>query len=389
MDPFLKLPWFALKAILIELPDLPTLHRLYQASPTIADFLNNFDGMFSEVVEGILTNQPTCYSPSMQFSFRCCVYLWWRAEGPHNDNPLPEAFGLFMEDLTFHLPRFITEQILVGNLRIIPEINETFRESCGRRPLPRSAPATYLVRLLELSSYVRMRTHKCFHNMLIRCMSVTPQECLERIGPLWPGFSPPMPIDIGPPSWIEEQRIMVATVAYQIFFELKEAVARGTFTVGPSEFHKRCLNENRVRDFWAKPIDPPPGSMLRFLMLHARDSIIAVVDWAHTFFELEEPGTSVSSSWASYCCPETRVAPRLQYMGLQSLNWNPGSIGTVLCSSHHDLYREVGFPFWSNQRLLAMGFEVILNRPHNVPLLGVPLWQNWAAMALGIDDDGF
>ncbi|KAL4982719.1 hypothetical protein BDW68DRAFT_182280 [Aspergillus falconensis] len=54
MDPFGRLPWFALHNILSALPDLPTLHSLHNASPDVAAFLQGNNDLFAQIVDSIM-----------------------------------------------------------------------------------------------------------------------------------------------------------------------------------------------------------------------------------------------------------------------------------------------------------------------------------------------
>ncbi|KAL5042422.1 hypothetical protein BDW71DRAFT_211179 [Aspergillus fruticulosus] len=78
MDPFGRLPWFALHNILSALPDLPTLHSLHNASPDVAAFLQGNNDLFAQIVDSIMesTASERGLTPIVQRAVRYLVTIW-------------------------------------------------------------------------------------------------------------------------------------------------------------------------------------------------------------------------------------------------------------------------------------------------------------------------
>lgn len=350
MDPFNHLPWFVLQDILSYLPDLPTLHRLYDASPAVASFLNeDRHGVFPKVVEAVISHPSHDQGlyPSTQFLLRTIVLIWWRAysrDAP--DNPLPVSYN---------------------------EIFNSFRRRGFRLPecyygdasLPASTPAIVLNRLLSFSTRLRQMTHACFHGLVARCMALEPEH-LEHPETRYtsetkvkPPGRPYTPIDIGPPSWIEEQRLMTGFLRIMLFFELrKEILSHGNLDTGNEVVCQ--LQSRQVEEFWDGLLNCRERSLVRTVMTWL---VPEVGDAREINSWMDSP--SLPSSLI-YCCPE--LTPLTEQQRSMTEVAMVGNVPAIGCYRHcrmlpesplrdidFAVFRPYGFAIWGTKRMRALG----------------------------------
>lgn len=226
MDPFSRLPWFILKDILSQLPDLETLHQAHNASPAIFEFLHQNGGLFSEIMETIIHQY---LPPESKYIFKytvadfsAIVFIWWLTKEDHPDNP-------FSRNHSFQ--------------SVLSWLLETTDE-CGNYTgpsLPRTVPTSILCRLLACSFRMRQVGHAFFHDLVDHCLALQPYCVLDpkdiwrmRSANSWymklEGFRhelPPQvrqePVDIGPTTIYEERKIRLLMLHVLIFYELQRA----------------------------------------------------------------------------------------------------------------------------------------------------------------------
>lgn len=225
MDPFARLPWFVLQDILYRLPDLPCLHRLSLVSPAVADFLQH-NSSFSAVIERIMAHADGDWNmnPKVQLYLRTLAFLWWREETEDSQNPLPSSF----EDVMYYMGTLSSGDLVLDH------------NSFGGIPLPRSMPPAVLRRLLRFSSRIRQVAHAYFYDGISRCTALRPirrqdldEDFLSECYDPRPQGVPFTPIDIGPPSWLEEQRLTREILPCYLFWELERAVMTGILSIEP------------------------------------------------------------------------------------------------------------------------------------------------------------
>ncbi|KAI9733435.1 MAG: hypothetical protein M1834_003519 [Cirrosporium novae-zelandiae] len=368
MDPFCRLPWFILKDTLSLLPDLPTLHRLVNASPAVAAFLRQENSFFPEIVEAILSHpiRDKGLLPWTRFLLRTMVFIWWRtylrhsnSESDTRDNPLPSSYHAIISYFYFYTLDDPIQPIGYGTV-----------------PLPRSTPCVVLFRLLAFSTRLRQITHACFHGLISRCMALKPER-METPDTEYNSFTavvdqsfrpagrPFSPVDIGPPSWAEEQRLTKAVLRVSLFFELrKAAVTHGSLNIGIETIQR--LQIVQVKKFWGK------------ILFHRNEveEFRTVMMW----LSQETGGVEGIESWMVsslipenliYCCPELPSLPREQLSRSESsmLRDVPGIIySSYYRSMRHSplrcvsfkVFRPFGFGIWDEKRMIALGF---LNPP--------------------------
>lgn len=395
MDPFNRLPWFALRYLLSHLPDLPTLHTLSIASPTIATFLQE-DNSFSEIVENIISN-PTrdkgLYQP-VRTIIRTLTLIWWRKHTYHSS-----------EDDDHHhdhqnpLTRSYTE--LIRSLIHNPDYKPKYPFG-GMRPLPRYIPFVILYRLLEFSTKIRRITHAFFHAMIKNCMDLTTLEHLPRgkryhsyeIGldrSKRPAGKPFKPYDLGAPTWFEEQRLLYAVLRVVLFFELRDAIGSV-----PGFF-----SEMGVGACW---VSPGANNILKFWKSEVINDMI-LVEQLRTFISwlaAEAGGRDKIESWMlssssssssvslpdnlSYCCPKFRPVKEQRWTsfgknaiwllyprGYDCISDCGRSPNSPLRGVDSSYYRRFGVVFWDSARLNALG---LVGRRRNVEAM----WFAWSSV---------
>ncbi|GAD99652.1 hypothetical protein AOR_1_2932174 [Paecilomyces variotii No. 5] len=407
MDPFGRLPWFALRDVLSQLPDLPTLHALSLASPAMAAFLRE-DGSFSNIVESIISNpqrEKGLYVP-IQWFVRAIVLVWWRKQsiisskertegrgkcherGPisryrhhHRDeNPLTRSFPNLMDCLKYN-PR---DKI------IIPPSTRTLRGT--QEPLPRNVPPAVLCRLLKVSTRVHQITHAFFHAMIRNCMNATNMKHLppdqdpdDGNGRFWcktsywcdgPVVEPSRrprgirhkPYDIGAPTWFEEQRLLYTVWRIVLFFVLQDGIdsVPDLFLMPDRKVHFLSPKSEDIARFWLKE-----GNSSGIQMEQLR----CVLSW----LDNQAGGEDKIKSWIfsaslpdslGYCCPKYTAVSKQQWDSFEKepvkMLYSPGysyiqgcllhSRSSPLVGARSSFWYRYGVVFWDSARLSALGF---------------------------------
>ncbi|KAE8139805.1 hypothetical protein BDV38DRAFT_280720 [Aspergillus pseudotamarii] len=236
-DPFGRLPWFALEKILSNLPSLPTLHSLYNASPEVAVFLHRNQDLFSRILEAIISNpvRERGLAPHVQDIIRLLILVW---------TPMQEPCIDILGSLYYVLER----------PRESPSMLKTIS------PL---TPAAILCRLLRLMARLRCLIHAYFHSVITRCLQLQLEHIPPPLRPRkrwwtadWvvdrsqrPKGIPYTPIDIGPLTWVEEQRLLSSFFLVVLFYELRKGHLEHSLVVKDSA-SVRALLDNNVEGFW-------------------------------------------------------------------------------------------------------------------------------------------
>lgn len=367
MDPFDRLPWFALRDILSYLPDLPTLHRLCNASPAVAAFLRNERGLFPEIVEAIIAHpmQEKGLIPQAQFSIRTLVLIWWRMSS--SDSKLDSGLG---DECP--LPKSYTT-ILAGLRESKSYKMET--QNYGTGSLPRSTPCAVLRRLLIFMGRLRQIAHACFHALIANCMTLKLEHvkyghCKLLYGrPPFNRFKrrkgkPYIPVDIGAPTWLEEQRLILAILRITLFFALQNAANAHVISDTKKE-----TQIYQVGEFWYQIFGRGAQS----------EQVETVLWWLS-----EEVGSGggdaaermerwiFSSSLADnlrYCCSTFTSMTEEQWIkaeqDMDTRYSTRGSLCLHYCAMHtlspleyvdNSVFQPFGVSFWESSRMDALGF---------------------------------
>lgn len=369
MDPFTTLPECILLDILCLLPDLPTLHRLSQSSRAVANFLWHTEA-FPKVVESITAHSDRAEGndSKVQFYLRTLVFIWWRAstdttanaddDDDDDDNPLPSSY----EEVAY----FIGKSSPTGHA-----LSRSRGFADGS--LPRSTPPRVLYRLLELATQLRQKAHACFHDWMARCMALKPERLEnldEEFSPVYchprPRGIPFTPIDIGPPSWLEEQRLIRAILRYIFFWEIRDAVLRGILPADKNNPDLPLFERNGIEAFWC---GTTISTQVPRLSTYHGTQFKAVLSW----LQLKLP---VGPEYL-YCCPELTPLSAKQlsfpdelqmsfvpgYTWMKNLNKGLSPMRNLDCS----IFQQLGFDFWDEERMVALGFMVPLNGRNTLP----------------------
>ncbi|EKV04292.1 hypothetical protein Pdw03_2651 [Penicillium digitatum] len=384
IDPFGSLPWFGLEEVLLNLPDLPTLHQLCQASPAVADYLSHKSGVFPKVVERIMERREYEHSSDDEYRctqqdatrglaedtrifFRTLVYLWWKEDsvvtgGASDENPLPEDFN---DKLVYTI-----------NMSI-----EGFYEpnKVGMVHLPRSTPPNILRHLLSLASRLRRDAHAFFHTTMTLCMYTRIQE-LKNKKAHWPKNGPrPCGIPINtkrggyPLSWMEEQRLMLAFLKPYVFSVLQRVVCEKRLLKPISSLTDplsdglypdtlKDLEQNSLAEFWS------PFANYGWMRTEPMEQMETILAW------MEEGKTSHAARCkraASFttCCPEFSMLTEKQLKEYSRSNLQhiklPGPFWAQSCTvapqsgvkgaGFRGEFQKFGVSFWDKERMEGLG----------------------------------
>lgn len=358
MDPFARLPWFILKSVLSSLPDLFSLHSLYCASPSIAVFLSEHNDLFAQIVDAIMARpaRESGLLPYIQDLMRLVVLVW--SPNAHSYAEIPESI------------QYAGEQSARPQLPILKEI-------------PLSTPSAVLFSLLDLFMGLRRVAHKCFHSMIDRCLQLPvehlpPRDSRTKGKGMRPGRYlshgkptdrsqrpqgiPYIPVDIGPPTQLEEQRLLGCLLCVILFYDLCESS-------GIPEIwrHIEALLATNVDEFW-DTFEPSNWSL--------REQLSTLLLWldeqagGREQVSLWLRSVACSSSEVIHCCrhytlvtDDPEVWDESQTMPGEALAfsrlWDSriSNHSPIRCMDF-SMVRPYGLVFWETDRLEALGYPV-------------------------------
>lgn len=356
MDPFARLPWFALQTILSSVPDLLSLHRLHNASPAIADFLHQNNDLFAQIVDAIIGNpaRERGLLLHVQHAVRLIVLVWTRDSDPKR-----------------------AQEPYTDILSVLKHV----RERPPDRPPPienaisRSTPSAILCRLLDLIARLRCIAHAYFHSTIARCLElrvehlpkktkyINTRDVVDRTQR--PHGIPYVPFDIGPPTWMEEQRLLHSLLCVILFYELRTSHVECSVITTYGDSIQTILDDN-VELFWKKILwmfnEGQVEQITTLLQWLDEQAGIrgSVRSWIHS---------GVISDEYSYCCGNFTSMTDEQWdkaeMDLHRGCSSRGAQCLWQCETHNlsplrcvnfSVFRPYGLVFWDCARMDALGF---------------------------------
>ncbi|KAL2835333.1 hypothetical protein BJY01DRAFT_259276 [Aspergillus pseudoustus] len=390
MDPFIRLPWFALKSVLSNLPDLFSLHSLCSASPSVAAFLRENNDLFVQIIDAIMAR-------------------------PSRDRGLLPYIRELVRLVILLRSR---QSIGTGAVYSYAEIIESLR-NLGEQPprgqsskleaVPLTIPSAVLFKLLDLVTQLRCVAHKCFHSMIHRCLKLpiehlpqrdfTAQGKGMRVGkyrnegpPTDPSQRPQgipyVPVNIGPMTRLEEQRLIGSLLHIVVFYELR-AVYTESPTIPEISQHADVLLVGNVAGFWERfesSYTSLPEQLKTVLLwmdeqAGGRENVLS---WLHSFACCE----------GSKCCQQyTLVAGDQEQWdetkcsimygksrGYDCLWRSKVSVHSPIRHIELSTFRPYGLVFWEKSRLEALGYPTEGNP--------MPLWFALSSMFSEQDWEG-
>ncbi|KAL2822818.1 hypothetical protein BDW59DRAFT_173743 [Aspergillus cavernicola] len=230
MDPFGQLPWFALQNILSNL-DLPSLHSLHNASPEVMVFLHRNHNLFTYIIDAIIENtaRERGLMLHVQHAVRLIIFVWTRQSSHKSAVPVQEP-----------------DTDILGSLQLIRE-QSPYNPSPIWKTISPSTPSAILCQLLSLMTRLRCLTHAYFHSTISKCLQIHVEHLPKKTkyiltrGIVDPSQRPPgipyTPVDIGPPTWLEEQRLLAGLLCIVLFYELRKT-------------NNQVSSDDNVEGFW-------------------------------------------------------------------------------------------------------------------------------------------
>jgi hypothetical protein len=212
MDPFTLIPSPLLLIIVKQTPNFANLQNLLLASPCIASL---FDECGLEIVEAVASSN---LSKQLHHLLQTVAKIRSGA-------------------LSGQEPQSIFDLI-------------NGQEHDDRLP---DLSSTVLRELVSVGSNIQRLAYSCLRELLARCKNIRPSHLLDPKFKFtdnaineWPPGIAYSPQDCGPPSWVEEERILRALWRLQIFFDL----SRGTPDAPRPESRPRKFQNVDACEFW-------------------------------------------------------------------------------------------------------------------------------------------
>jgi hypothetical protein len=380
------LPWKALEIIICNLPDLPSIFRVFEVSETARDTILSNVPNLAEIIEDNI-NRPLAdggLHPENKILLRLFALISWRMLGGSQEyNPLPRFYHNVIPALAN------TFSMAALSFTTIHSPWSTVRDTFATQPLHNSIPPMVIYQVLALSSLAQQISHGCFHDCMTRCMALPLRQLKPGEQPIVdfsldarPQGIPLIPIDLGPPTYWEEQRLLQTTLRFFLFWDLKDAVNREIFIMDRPGDAFLLISDN-IERYWCKPFehgDSPPIGQRQRLMCSERHQMGAFLAWAKSC----NPGVPLTkeclpsllrnSPSSPPCCPLTPAHPDgfvsddMAMVNGVAPAWSVlatlrGSVVGV--DDDVDVFTPFGFDYWDHERLLAFGLtEGSLGRDH-------------------------
>lgn len=185
----------------------------------VAAFLSEHNDLFAQIVDAIMARpaRESGLLPYIQDLMRLVVLVW--SPNAHSYAEVPRSI------------QYAGEQSTCPQLPISKE-------------MPVSTSSAVLFRLLNLVMGLRRVAHKCFHSMINRCLQLPvehlpPRDSRIKGKGMRPGKYlshgeptdrsqrpqgiPYAPVDIGPPTRLEEQRLLGCLLCVVLFYDLRRS----------------------------------------------------------------------------------------------------------------------------------------------------------------------
>ena len=346
MDPFTLIPSSLLLLIIKQTPTFADLQSILVASPCFASLFNE---CATEIVEAVASSKLS--------------------------KPLHHLL---------HTVAKIRSGLLSGDepLRYFDLVNG---QQHDRVP---DLSSTVARKLVLVASNIERLADSCLRELLHRCRNIRPSHSADpqfrftddAVNEWPPGISY-SPQDCGPPSWVEEERVLRALWRLQVFFDLRREIP-DTPWLGPrsqklgnidgSEFWKalpaweldeidcvyECLQDIIGQDSNnSSELSAPVQSRDRMRQLPVAPLVGIVEAWPAAGWELEAPQNLMKDN------QEASLRPNPGFNFFRTL----GSLGgrSPLDGTDFREFRRIGFGIWSMKRLC--GLEVWNWPPKVVP----------------------
>ncbi|KAJ6079021.1 hypothetical protein N7467_008774 [Penicillium canescens] len=260
------LPWKALKIVISNLPDLPSIFRLLEASENAKNIILSHVPNLAQLIENSI-NRPVAEGglhPENKILLRLFALISWRQiSGPHLHNPLPVNYHDVIPALAN------TFSMAALSFSSIENPYSTIRQCFASQPLHNSIPPIVVYQILSLSSLAQQVSHGFFHDCVARCMALPLRQLKSDESPSMnfsldtrPKGIPLIPVDLGPPTYWEEQRLLQTALQFFLFWDLKDAVGNGTFNMDHLNYGL-VFKLDDIEGYWCKPFQHVPAVLSR------------------------------------------------------------------------------------------------------------------------------
>ncbi|KAJ5757459.1 uncharacterized protein N7511_006153 [Penicillium nucicola] len=371
-----RLPWIALQIILRYLPDLPTVFCLLEASELVRNVVLFQVSLFADIIEDNI-NRPVAEGglhPDNRKLLRIFALISWRTmSGLHENNPLPRLYRSVIPAL--------------ANAISMPPLAYSISQHGGSQArtcfaserLHKSIPSMVIYGMIKFAALAQQISHGCFRDCMARCLSLPLRQPHPNERPIAdlsfssrPDGIPLIPVNQGPPTYWEEQRLLRTTLRFLLFWDLKDATERGVISVN-SHVDETFFSSNNVEEYWCGL--PQHGSLEGGTRSRIFWSEVYQMRLFLSWVRSLNPGVPLSrdclqsflsdSRLSMPYCPLTPVSPGAQLSMDMTMTVGIPPVQSILIILRHHIrefddkdvqfFTQFGFDFWDHERLKDFG----------------------------------
>ncbi|KAK5989968.1 hypothetical protein PT974_08231 [Cladobotryum mycophilum] len=355
------LPTLVLLEVIKLCSDFTTLHSLLLASRTFASIFNDNARTITEAI------MASSVPEQIQAPMRAVVRIRTRTHGCQN----------------------------------VGEVKDTLLDIKNMKPLPDIQETALLRKFVALAHQIHSLTHTCLEYYMEKCQALKPSRLKDptfRYIPVsrkaWP-MRPPgeryqLPI-LNPPSWIEEQGVLMNLWRFQAFYELQ--TARAKQQLGWTSIEIDDLEAMSILDFYD-------------FRVHQLDQLLTVKEFIddlrqmthNTQYSKLPQVSSENGCFSLVCSPEPHFENLRDdkwdqsrwYIDKRTIGWifhRMMSIGwrSPLEDSEFTPYRKYGFAIWDRERMVNLGF--LPERKSDMVVNDSPLSFIWRSILSKEEDE--
>ncbi|KAH8599984.1 hypothetical protein B0O99DRAFT_682451 [Bisporella sp. PMI_857] len=348
MDPFTNLPVYIVLDIVKLVPDYTTLENLVEASPCIFSL---FEECGFEILEAV---GQTSMPPHTQQLIGALVRL--QSPGFSSDD-FVSFFREFLDTTSRDLISYMTEDLV----QTFKYVTKQIKSSSSSQPISTSSPGQ---KTLSTLANIERLGYYILWGLYERLLKIRPSHLQDSSFTFglnrhaynegWPPGIEYTPIDCGPPSSIEEHRVLRALIRLEIYYHFQQ-VNQASWPVA----NCKLLRDIKPREFWWAVHSFELEEMETVLQFFVDEESLQKTERNRLpvlHFTAAQKGWPTTANLMNLS-PDN-IADLKENVDMPGAGYGP-SVRIVTSSASQDSrdLRSLGMSFWSYQRMCALGLK--------------------------------